>query len=128
MQHIYDNHKQFVRFCIVGVLCTILDAAILYILRTFIFYQAALICSYLFSLIVNYILTIYWTFDSHPNKRNAVGIISAHIFNLFVVRMGIIWFLTNIMMIIDSIAYIPTIIISTCTNLLINKFLVQRSN
>ena len=90
-----DAVKELIRFCIVGVLCTALDSAIFYTVRLFAPYQVALVAGYLLSLIANYFLTIYWTFKSKPNTKNAVGIVAAHLFNLFVVRMGLMYCFVN---------------------------------
>jgi len=118
--------REFIRFCIVGVICTALDSAVFYTVRIFAPYQVALVSGYLLSLIANYFLTIYWTFQSKPNKKNAVGIIVAHLFNLFVVRMGLMYLFVDIMDISDKIAYVPTLLISVVTNFIIIKFIVNK--
>lgn len=124
--HIDRKYTEFVRFCIVGALCTALDAAIFYIMRTIVSYQIALVSGYLSGLAINYALTIYWTFQSQPNSRNSIGIVVSHLFNLFVVRMGIMMLLTNMAMMPDNTAYIPTIMVSTCTNFIIIRFIVHK--
>ena len=42
--------QQFIRFCIVGGTCAMIDAAIFYIVRLFAPYQVALISGYLMNL------------------------------------------------------------------------------
>ncbi len=118
--------KEFIRFCIVGAICTALDAAIFYAVRCFAPYQIALTAGYLLSLVANYFLTIYWTFKSHPNKKNAIGIVAAHLFNLFVVRMSLMYVFVDMMGIDDKIAYLPTLAISMVTNFIIIKFIVDK--
>lgn len=120
------NVSEFLRFCIVGALCTGLDAAIFYIFRTFASYQVSLICGYLLSLIVNYILTIYWTFKTESTVKNLIGIISAHLFNLFVVRMGLMYIFVDVMNFSDKIAYVPTLLISVVINFIIVKLVVKK--
>ncbi len=122
-----EEIRQFTRFAIVGVLCTGIDAVLFYFLRTFTTYQVSLVCSYILSLTVNYFLTVYWTFETKSNIKNLVGIVSAHLFNLFIVRMGLMYLFTDILSINDRIAYIPTLMISVLTNFLIIKFIVNRS-
>lgn len=117
---------EFVRFCAVGALCTALDAIIFYSVRIIAPYQVALVLGYLLSLVANYFLTIYWTFQSKPNKKNAIGIVTAHLFNLFVVRMSLMFVFVDIMAIDDKLAYIPTLIISMVTNFVIIKFIVEK--
>ena len=117
--------REFVRFCIVGGVCTALDSAIFYTVRLFAQYQVALVSGYLLSLIANYFLTVYWTFQSKPSTKNAIGIVAAHLFNLFVVRMGLMHLFVDMMNISDKIAYIPTLLISVVTNFLIIKLIVN---
>lgn len=126
---IYQNNKEvqeFLRFCIVGGLCTVLDAGIFYLVRGFAPYQVALVCGYVLSLVVNYFLTVYWTFQKKANARNAIGIVAAHLFNLFVVRMGLMWLFVDVLTIDDKVAYVPTLLISVVTNFLIVKGVVKK--
>ena len=122
-----DETRQFVRFCIVGGTCALIDAAIFYIVRLFAPYQVALISGYLISLSVNYFLTIYWTFRTTPSVHNLVGVIGAHMFNLFVVRRGLMWLFVEVFDMDDSVAYIPMAIISAVTNFLIIRTVVRKT-
>lgn len=118
---------EFIRFCIVGVLCTVMDAVIFYIVREFASYPIALVSGYILSLIVNYFLTVIWTFRSRPNFKNALGVLSAHMFNLFVVRMGLMYFFVNVVSINDRVAYVPTLLISVVTNFIIVKLVINKT-
>ena len=119
--------QQFIRFCIVGGTCAVIDAAIFYVVRLFAPYQVALVSGYLISLCVNYFLTVYWTFKTKPAAFNFVGIIGAHMFNLFVVRMGLMLLFVELLGLIDSIAYIPMAVISAVTNYLVIRAVVKYS-
>ena len=124
------NHtetRQFIRFCIVGGTCALIDAAVFYIVRLFAPYQVALVSGYIISLCVNYFLTIYWTFKTSPSAHNFIGIIGAHMFNLFFVRMGLMWLFVEVFGWDDSIAYIPMAIISAVTNFLVIRAVVKFS-
>lgn len=124
------NHtetRQFIRFCIVGCTCALIDAAVFYIVRLFAPYQVALVSGYIISLCVNYFLTIYWTFKTSPSAHNFIGIIGAHMFNLFVVRMGLMWLFVEVFGWDDSIAYIPMAVISAVTNFLVIRAVVKFS-
>ena len=123
----HNETRQFIRFCIVGGTCALIDAAIFYIVRLFAPYQVALVSGYLISLCVNYFLTIYWTFKTSPSAHNFVGIIGAHMFNLFVVRMGLMWLFVEVFGWDDSIAYIPMAVISAVTNFLVIRAVVKFS-
>ena len=124
------NHtetRQFIRFCIVGGTCAIIDAIVFYIVRLFAPYQVALVSGYLISLCANYFLTIYWTFKTSPSAHNFVGIRGAHMFTLFVVRRGVMWLFVEVFEWDDSIAYIPMAIISAVTNFLVIRTVVKFS-
>lgn len=123
----HNETRQFIRFCIVGGMCALIDAAIFYIVRLFAPYQVALVSGYLISLCVNYFLTIYWTFKTSPSAHNFVGIIGAHMFNLFVVRMGLMWLFVEFFEWKDSIAYIPMAIISAVANYIVIRTVVKLS-
>jgi putative flippase GtrA len=130
IKEIYNGESksaEFIRFCIVGVIATALDAVIFYLVRLFASYQIALVSGYCLSLIVNYLLTIYWTFKKKPSTGNLFGVIAAHMFNLFVVRMSLMWIFVNIAEIPDRIAYIPTLLISMVTNFLVVRFAVNKT-
>ena len=123
----HNETQQFIRFCIVGGVCAMIDAAVFYVVRLFAPYQVATISGYLISLCFNYFLTVYWTFKTAPSVHNLVGIIGAHMFNLFVVRLGLMWLFVEFFELDDSIAYIPMAIISAVTNFLVIRTVVKFS-
>lgn len=120
------SFQEFVRFCIVGGICTVLDASIFYVVRLFAPYQVALASGYCLSLIVNYFLTIYWTFKKKASAKNALGVVGAHLFNLFVVRMGLMFLFVDCLGMDDKVAYVPTLLISMVTNFIVVKFVVNK--
>lgn len=117
---------ELIRFCIVGSIATGIDAAVFYLVRQFAVYQVALISGYFISLVANYFLTVLWTFKQKPSVNNAIAILLAHLFNLFVVRMGVMYLLVEQLSVNDRYAYIPTVILSVATNFIIVRFLVKR--
>ena len=116
---------EFVRFCIVGALCTGIDAAIFYTVRFVACYQVALMTGYCISLLANYFLTVYWTFRIKPSKKNVGSVVVAHLVNLFVVRMGLMWIFVQLCYLPDNIAYIPTLVISVIVNFFLVKIAVK---
>lgn len=126
IKKVYNKYGEFIRFCIVGVICTLIDAAIFYLFRTFANYQVSLVSGYIISLLVNYFLTVYWTFKVNSSVNNAFRIVFAHLFNLFVVRMSLMYLFINITSINDRLAYIPTLIISVITNFIILKIIIKK--
>lgn len=117
---------EFTKFCIVGGLCTVLDACIFYSMRLVTSYLIAVVCGYIISLILNYFLTIFWTFNTRPSRNNALGIIAAHLFNLFFVRVSLMYLFINFLLLDERIAYAPTLLISVVTNFLIVKFIIKK--
>lgn len=126
VRKLYYKHQKFFRFCIVGAFSTLLDASIFYLVRMVASYTIALVTGYCTSLIFNYILTVYWTFQTKASIGNAVGIVMAHLFNVFVVRLGLMHLLIEVFMLEDRIAYIPTLMISVVTNFVIIEFVVNK--
>lgn len=116
---------EFFRFCVVGVICTLLDAAIFYLVINWTPYEVALVSGYCISLIVNYLLTVTWTFKQKATKKNAVGVIAAHLINLFIVRMGLMHIFVA-MGLTDRQAYIPTLLISMVTNFVLVRYAVKK--
>lgn len=122
-----ERVEEFVKFCIVGTICSGIDAVIFYLISSFTTYQVALISGYVAGLVVNYILTVYWTFSQKPSLKNAISVITAHLINLFVIRMGLMWFFVMVMRQSDKIAYVPTIIISVIVNFFMVRFAVTKT-
>lgn len=120
-----EGQKQFLRFCLVGGICTLLDVTIYYVILCFAPRSIAMILGYCISLLLNYFLTVYWTFRTKSTAKNAIGIVLAHLFNLFVVRMGLMYIWCTILLFDERIAYIPTLAISVVINFLIIKLIVR---
>ncbi len=112
----YQKLQELFRFCIVGGICTLVDFAIFYLMCHITTYHISLICGYLLSLILNYYLSIYWTFRKPNNLKNAVGIITAHLFNLFIVRMGLIYCFVDLIGLSTFVGSIPAYAISVVAN------------
>lgn len=118
---------ELIRFCIVGTIATGIDAAVFYMVRLVAAYQVALISGYFISLVANYFLTVIWTFKQKPSVNNAIAVILAHLFNLFIVRMGMMYILVEQLHVNDRYAYIPTIVLSVGTNFIVVRYLIKRS-
>ena len=118
--------REFLRFCVVGTLSTAVDASIFYLVLTVAPYPVALVSGYGVSLVFNYLLTVYLTFREKASLQNAVGVIGAHLINLFVVRMGLMYLFVNVMGWDEHIAFLPTLVISVLANFLMVKFVISR--
>ncbi|MCF0202325.1 MAG: GtrA family protein [Bacteroidaceae bacterium] len=115
---------EFLRFCVVGTVSTAIDAGIYNLVLLVASYRVALVSGYCLSLVVNYLLTMYWTFRERPSLGNTMGVVGAHLFNLFVVRMSLMWLFADVMCMSERIAYWPTLAISVVTNFLILRWVV----
>ena len=120
--------QQFIRFCIVGAFATLLDAALFYMFRQWMSYQASMVLSYTICLLLNMVLTLRWTFRRKFSLRNVMGVMWAHLFNLFVVRYKLMELFVVTLKMSDRLAYLPTLGISVVVNFLIIRAIVHRES
>ncbi len=120
------NIAEFIRFCIVGAIATGIDAALFYAAKTVVPYQVALVIGYLISLTVNYYLTTKWTFKVKQTWANLVGIISVHLVNLFIVRMGLMFLFVRQMGLDSNVAYVPMLIVSVLFSFVAIKIIIHK--
>lgn len=57
--------QEFIKFCVVGGLCTAIDSMVFYATYSFVGYKMALIFGFSLSIVVNYLLNIKWSFRSN---------------------------------------------------------------
>lgn len=117
--------NEFWKFCLVGGVCTGIDAGIFYLLYLHTGYRIAMISGFTLSLGINYLLNTYWSFQQKPSLRTAIGVFAAHCFNIFVVRMSLMWIFINVSFLEEGVAFVPTLIISVITNFFIIKFVYK---
>lgn len=120
--------QQFIRFCIVGAFATLLDAALFYMFRQWMSYQASMVLSYTICLLLNMVLTLRWTFRRKFSLRNVMGVMWAHLFNLFVVRYKLMKLFVVTLKMSDRLAYLPTLGISVVVNFLIIRAIVHKES
>ncbi len=120
--------QQFIRFCIVGTFATLLDAALFYMFRQWMSYQASMVLSYTICLLLNMVLTLRWTFRRKFSLRNVMGVMWAHLFNLFVVRYKLMELFVVTLKMSDRLAYLPTLGISVVVNFLIIRAIVHKES
>jgi len=120
-----NTSKEFIKFCIVGAICTAVDY-IVYITASMILkYQTAVILGFIISFGVNYFLTALWTFQVNPTKNKFVGMVTCHLINLFVVRIGLLTLFIEIFLLDKNIAYLPVLVISALTSFIMMKFVFK---
>ena len=117
-----NREKEVFKFCIVGGSSALIDLIIYNIFLLFSPYQVSVVFGFAISWLYNYYLSSHWTFKEKPTAFNFVGMLLAHLFNLFVVRMGVMYFFVDILDINPRIAYIPTLIIAAITSYFLVRF------
>ena len=129
IQILLSNPKsaEFVRFCIVGAMATLIDAIVFFIANHYLSYKEAIVTAYFTSLLFNYYLTVLWTFKQKPSTKNVLGVVMAHLFNLFVVRWGLMAFFVSLLAYKESISYILTLALSTISNFVVVRYAVKKS-
>lgn len=76
-----EKRYEFIRFCVVGVLAAGVHYGVYYLLQTKINVNVAYTVGYLISLICNFFLTSYLTFQSSPSIKKALGFGGSHLVN-----------------------------------------------
>lgn len=74
---------EVVRFCIVGVVATIIHYAIYLLLKQWIIHVVAFAVGYVLSFIANFFMTARFTFKKNATAKKGVGFIAAHTVNFF---------------------------------------------
>lgn len=108
------------------MICTAIDALVFYLAYDAIGYRLAMISGFCASVSFNYYLNVKWSFGGTITLKNGIGVVAAHMFNIFIVRMGLMWFFIKILLLSDEFSFIPTIMISTLTNFIIIRFIVNK--
>ena len=72
---------RFMRFGITGTLSSLLHYFVYCLVLSYVGATWAYTIGYAVGLICNYVLTTYFTFHSHPSRRNAAGFVASHILN-----------------------------------------------
>ena len=73
--------NEFIRFGIVGGLCTVLHYGIYYLLQLYINENIAYTLGYVLSFMANFYLTSYFTFGTTPSWKKLIGMGGAHAVN-----------------------------------------------
>lgn len=73
--------REFIRFGMVGGLCTALHYGIYYLLQMYINVNIAYSLGYLLSFVANFYLTSYFTFRTSPSWKKLMGMGGAHVMN-----------------------------------------------
>ena len=115
--------REAIRFCIVGVLATIVHYGIYLLLKGFINVSVAYTIGYVISFIGNFILTNVYTFKTQATTKKGIGFVICHVIN-YLLHIGLlnvfIW-----MGVPSSLAPIPVYCIVVPVNFLLVRKVVK---
>lgn len=123
----FIHNKKFheiVRFVIVGGIATLLQVVLYYLLTTMMSHNWALFISYAISLIVNFLFTIFFTFQVKPSATKGAGFLTSHAIN-FTLQFVLI----NLFIYIGigkQIAIIPVLAICIPVNFLLVRLSIKK--
>lgn len=126
VKDIINNPKlhEIIRFGIVGGLAAILQIVIYYLLSNSSSHNLSLFVSYIVSLIVNFFLTVYYTFQVKPTTKKGTGFLISHVIN-FTLQFLFLNFFVYIGM-NKQIAIIPVLSICVPINFLLVRYAVKK--
>ncbi len=117
------------RFAMVGVLCTMIDSVVYWLMLFFVPYSTAMVVGYFVSLLLNFILTTVWTFRASVGATNFIVVLVVHLFNCFVLRAGLLDFFVQDCLYEEITAYFLTILVSVPINyVLLRSYFSARGN
>lgn len=85
---------------------------------------SCVVVSYLISMVFNFILTTYFTFNVKPNAKRGLGFVFSHMINMGM-QIGLVNFFTYAG-VVEQWALIPTMCICVPINFLLVRFFVKR--
>lgn len=115
--------REAIRFCIVGVLATIVHYGIYLLLKGVINVSVAYTIGYVISFIGNFVLTNVYTFKTQATAKKGIGFVVCHVIN-YLLHIGLlnvfIW-----MGVPSSLAPIPVYCIVVPVNFLLVRKVVK---
>ena len=112
------------RFIIVGVIATMIQYGIYYVLLSLTGASPALTIGYVVSFICNYILTTKFTFNVKRTRRNATGFVICHVINWLLQLSTLNAFIY--IGVSEVLAPIPMYVICLPVNFLMVRFVMKR--
>lgn len=129
MKRLKKASGQFIRFAVVGVLCTIVNYAVFYALLEGIslHYQLASATGFLAGLAIGYPLNKAWTYNhkEKSSRKLKVGYLGVYLGSL-ALSLAFLYVAVDLVGIDARYANILAIGLTTCTNFLGTKFFVFR--
>ena len=115
--------NEFIRFGIVGGLCTVLHYVIYYLLQLCINVNISYTVGYVLSFIANFYLTSYFTFGTPPSWKKLLGMGGAHAVNYLLHILLLNLFLR--IGVPQEWAPIPVFVIAIPVNFLLVRFVFK---
>ena len=83
-----QKRKEFIRFCIVGVVATLIQYAVYYLVQLMsdssLWLNLSYTVGYVVSLVCNFFMTTYFTFRSRVSLKNVAGFGGSHLVNYLI--------------------------------------------
>lgn len=117
------NLREAIRFCIVGVLATIVHYGIYLLLKGVINVSVAYTIGYVISFIGNFVLTNVYTFKTQATAKKGIGFVICHVIN-YLLHIGLL----NVFIwlgVPSSLAPIPVYCIVVPVNFLLVRKVVK---
>ena len=120
-----QNLLEIIRFGIVGSIAAILQIVIYLLLAKHIGHNLALFISYALALIVNFLLTTYFTFRVKASKKRGVGFLTSHAIN-FLLQFLLLNFYISVVGLNKQIAIIPVLAVCIPINFLLIRYVMKK--
>lgn len=120
-----QNLYEIIRFGIVGTIAASLQIAIYYLLTGHIGHNLALVVSYALALVVNFLLTTYFTFRVKASKKRGLGFFASHAVN-FLLQFVLLNFYVSVVGLDKQIAIIPVLAVCIPINFLLIRYVMKK--
>lgn len=120
----YAKLAEFVRFGITGILSTAITYGLYYLLILWLNPSVSFSLGYFVAFVVNYIMTVNFTFKVKASKKNAIGFVISNIINYgfsIAILNGFLWLGMT-----KQMAPIPTMLLAAVCNFFIVRFVMKK--
>ncbi len=119
-----EKVREFIRFCIVGVIATGIHYGLYLLFSQWIEVNISYTIGYVLSFVVNFLLTNYFTFKTNPNAKRGMGFALSHFVNycLHMLLLNVVLFLG----IPKALAPIPVYMVVIPVNFFLIRFFFNK--
>lgn len=119
-----EKYYEIVRFCIVGVVATLIQYVVYYLLLPYMDERIALTIGYIISFCCNYLMTTRFTFRVKASPKNAGGFALSHVINWALQVVSLSFFIW--IGVAKEWAPIPMYMVCVPVNFLLVRYFVKR--